>query len=116
MEKEEDKYMDQYAQSLAGQGQKISPEDSDYKEKLIHVVQSFRTFDVALDDFILHHGYTGELSDINTFIETMEEFGDIWTVEQVKDVYSKKTLEEAIADRQSSHAKFADIIRTVINR
>ena len=49
-------------------------------------------------------------------IETMEEFGDIWTVEQVKDVYSKKTLEEAIADRQSSHAKFADIIRTVINR
>ena len=46
----------------------------------------------------------------------MEEFGDIWTVEQVKDVYGKKTLEEAIADRQSSHAKFADIIRTVINR
>ena len=108
--------MDKYARSLAGQGQKISPEDSDYKEKLIHVVQSFRTFDVALDDFILHHGYTGELSDINTFIETMEEFGDIWTVEQVKDVYSKKTLEVAIADRQSSHAKFADIIRTVINR
>lgn len=108
--------MDKYARSLAGQGQKISPEDSDYKEKLIHVVQSFRTFDVALDDFILHHGYTGELSDINTFIETMEEFGDIWTVEQVKDVYSKKTLEEAIADRQSSYAKFADIIRTVINR
>ena len=58
MEKEEDKYMDKYARSLAGQGQKISPEDSDYKEKLIHVVQSFRTFDVALDDFILHHGYT----------------------------------------------------------
>ena len=84
MEKEEDKYMDKYARSLAGQGQKISPEDSDYKEKLIHVVQSFRPFDVAL--------------------------------EQVKDVYSKKTLEEAIADRQSSHAKFADIIRTVINR
>ena len=54
--------------------------------------------------------------EINTFIETMEEFGDIWTVEQVKDVYGKKTLEEAIADRQSSHAKFADIIRTVINR
>ena len=65
MEKEEDKYMDKYARSLAGQGQKISPEDSDYKEKLIHVVQSFRTFDVALDDFILHHGYTGELSDID---------------------------------------------------
>ncbi len=57
--------MDKYARSLAGQGQKISPEDSDYKEKLIHVVQSFRTFDVALDDFILHHGYTGELSDID---------------------------------------------------
>lgn len=47
MEQEEDKYMDKYARSLAGQGQKISPEDSDYKEKLIHVVQSFRTFDVA---------------------------------------------------------------------
>ncbi len=39
--------MDKYARFLAGQGQKISPEDSDYKEKLIHVVQSFRTFDEA---------------------------------------------------------------------
>ena len=34
--------------------------------------------------------------EINTFIETMEEFGDHWTVERVKDVYGDKSLEEAI--------------------
>lgn len=54
--------------------------------------------------------------EINTFIEKMEEFGDIWTEKQVKEVYGGMTLAEAIADRQSSHAKMADIIRNVINR
>ena len=26
-------------------------------------------------------------TEINTFIETMEEFGDIWTADQVEEVY-----------------------------
>ena len=39
--------------------------------------------------------------EINTFIEIMEEFGDVWTVERVKDVYGDKFLEEAINDRKA---------------
>ena len=53
--------------------------------------------------------------EINTFIETMEEFGDIWTADQVEEVYGNSTLKEAIADRKSSHEKMADLIGTVIN-
>lgn len=53
--------------------------------------------------------------EINTFIETMEEFGDIWTADQVEEVYGNSTLKEAIVDRKSSHEKMADLIGKVIN-
>lgn len=53
--------------------------------------------------------------EINTFIETMEEFGDIWTADQVEEVYGNSTLKEAIADRKSSYEKMADLIGKVIN-
>ncbi len=55
-------------------------------------------------------------AEINTFIETMEEFGDIWTADQVEEVYGSSTLKEAIADRKSSHEKMADLLGKVINR
>lgn len=55
-------------------------------------------------------------AEINTFIETMEEFGDIWTADQVEEVYGSSTLKEAIADHKSSHEKMADLIGKVINR
>ena len=55
-------------------------------------------------------------AEINTFIETMEEFGDTWTADQVEEVYGSSTLKEAIADRKSSHEKMADLIGKVINR
>lgn len=54
--------------------------------------------------------------EINTFIETMEEFGDVWTVESVKDVYGDKSLEEAINDRKAILAQFGSIIGTLLNR
>ena len=34
--------------------------------------------------------------EIDTFIETTGEFGDVWTIEQVQDVYGDKTLSEAL--------------------
>ena len=55
-------------------------------------------------------------TEINTFIETMEEFGDVWTADQVEEVYGNSTLDEAITDRRSSHEKMADLIGKVINR
>lgn len=54
--------------------------------------------------------------EINTFIETMEEFGDVWTVERVKDVYGDKSLEKAINDRKAILAQFGSIIGTLLNR
>ena len=46
----------------------------------------------------------------------MEEIGDIWTPEQVEDVYSDSTLEEALADRKASIGSLFDIIGKVINK
>lgn len=54
--------------------------------------------------------------EINTFIEIMEEFGDVWTIERVKDVYGDKSLEEAINDRKAILAQFGSIIGTLLNR
>lgn len=54
--------------------------------------------------------------EINTFIEIMEEFGDVWTVERVKDVYGDKSLKEAINDRKAILAQFGSIIGTLLNR
>nr|WP_295272118.1 hypothetical protein [uncultured Blautia sp.] len=54
--------------------------------------------------------------EIKIFIEKMEEIGDIWTEEQVKEVYGNKSLEEALVDRKVSVEKLIDIIGKVINR
>ena len=55
-------------------------------------------------------------SDIETFIEEMEAIGDVWTPEQVEDVYGDSSLEEALADRKSALGSFFDIMGKVINR
>ena len=53
--------------------------------------------------------------DVAEFIEEMEAIGDVWTPEQVEDVYGDSTLDEALADRKSSLGSFFDIIGKVIN-
>ena len=40
-------------------------------------------------------------TEINEFIERMEEIGDIWEPEDVQRVYGDGTLEEALQDRMS---------------
>ena len=47
--------------------------------------------------------------EINNFIRETGKMGDIWTKEQVKDVYQNVSLEEALADRQRSYDKMKDI-------
>lgn len=54
--------------------------------------------------------------EINKFIEQMEEIGDIWTSEQVEDVYGKTTLEEALKDRKSNIEGLFGIINKVLNK
>ena len=47
--------------------------------------------------------------EINVFIEKMKEVGDVWTEEQVNDVYGDSSFEDALADRQSSLDHMSDI-------
>ena len=54
--------------------------------------------------------------EIDTFIETTGEFSDVWTVEQVQDVYGDKSLDEALADRRASYEHISNIIGNSINK
>lgn len=54
--------------------------------------------------------------EIDIFIEEMEEIGDIWTPEQVKDTYGGWSLASALADRKGAVGKFLGIIGTAINQ
>ena len=55
-------------------------------------------------------------TDIDTFIERMEEIGDVWEPEDVERVYGDRTLEDALEDRMGDMMAFGNIISMVINR
>ena len=42
--------------------------------------------------------------------------GDVWTEEQVNDVYGDSSFEDALADRQSGLDHMSDIISKVIDK
>lgn len=54
--------------------------------------------------------------EIDIFIEEMKNIGDVWKSEDVKRVYGKLKLEDALSDRKSVLGSFFDIIGKVINR
>lgn len=54
--------------------------------------------------------------EIQEFIDRMEEIGDVWSEEQVEDVFGNKSLEEALKERRSQIGSFFDIIGKAINR
>ena len=54
--------------------------------------------------------------DIFEFIERMADFGDEWEFADVKRVYGKMSLQEALDDRMGALNTFANIISTVLNR
>ena len=45
--------MGDYTQFLSQKGNSISPEDENYIQELLEIASSFRTFDAALDEFIV---------------------------------------------------------------
>ena len=53
--------------------------------------------------------------EIATFIERMEEIGDVWEEADVERVYGDRSLEEALEDRMGDMMAFGSIISTVIN-
>lgn len=53
-------------------------------------------------------------SEAEIFIDEMESIGDVWTVEQVMDVYGNVTLEMALKDRKASVGTFMNIINPQI--
>ena len=55
--------MGDYTQFLSAKGYGISPEDENYTQELLDVASSFRTFDAALDEFLVQQGYAGDRTD-----------------------------------------------------
>lgn len=65
--------MGEYTSFLSARGCSISPEDDDYRRKLFEVAQAFRTFDAALDEFIVQKGYSDDITDINSKVKFIQE-------------------------------------------
>ena len=55
--------MGDYTQFLSQKGNSISPEDENYIQELLEIASSFRTFDAALDEFIVQKGYSVSSSE-----------------------------------------------------
>lgn len=55
-------------------------------------------------------------TEIETFIERMEEIGDVWEMVDVERVYGDRTLEDALEDRMGDMMAFGNIMAAVINR
>ncbi len=58
--------MPTYTTLLQSPFDQISPEDDNFIEELLAVAQLFRPFSEGLDEFIVSHGYQGDLTDINS--------------------------------------------------
>ena len=52
-------------------------------------------------------------TEADIFIRETGKVGDIWTKEQVMDVYQDVSLEAALAERQKSHDRIGEIIYSV---
>ena len=55
-------------------------------------------------------------AEIETFIERMEEIGDVWEPEDVERVYGDRTLNDALENRMGDMMAFGNIMAAVINR
>ena len=61
--------MGEYTSCLSTKGYDISPEDENYKQELLDVVKTFRTFDAALDEFIVQKGYSCDIADVDAKVK-----------------------------------------------
>lgn len=61
--------MGEYTRFLSAREHDISPEDENYRQELLEVAQSFRTFDAALDEFLVQKGYSGDISDTEAKVD-----------------------------------------------
>ena len=55
-------------------------------------------------------------SEVNEFIERMEELGDTWEPEDVMRVFGDESLEDAIQKRLAQLDTFGGILGTILNR
>lgn len=56
--------MPTYTNLLQSQFQEISPYDENFTEELLSIAQLFRPFSDAMDEFLLEHGYAGNIDDV----------------------------------------------------
>lgn len=68
--------MSEYTEKLndkANDMYEVLPEDDNYREELVNIVQSFRNFDEALDSFIQLHGFYGNIHDTEEKVTFLRE-------------------------------------------
>lgn len=99
-------------------------ESGESTPEVLKLVQLSQVFGITLDELVLgkkgdnmsknSNGMTE--AEVNEFIETMAEFNDIWTEEQVIDVYGERSLEDALTERKAEINHMADIFERILKR
>lgn len=57
--------MGNYTEFFIERAENMSPEDDDYEQRLLDIASNFRGFDEACTDFIINHGYEGDVADVS---------------------------------------------------
>lgn len=65
--------MSEYTSYITEKSADIWFEDEDYKERLLDIVRSFRTFDATLDVFLMEKGYSEDISNTQSKIRYIQE-------------------------------------------
>lgn len=65
--------MSGYTEYLTEKEYRISPCNDDYTEKLIEAARSFRPFSEALDEFLIQHGYEGDITNVKSKINYLKQ-------------------------------------------
>ena len=90
--------------------------------EVLKLVQLSQVFGITLDELVLgkkggnmsknSNGMTE--AEVNEFIETMAEFNDIWTKNQVICTYGERSLEDALAERKKEIEIMKDAFASIL--
>ena len=73
-------------------------DDENYREEMLMIASGFRRFDEAVDLFLVEHGYTGEISDIDqkvAFIKSAYKTNEVELPRDIKKWFTEhKTIEK----------------------
>lgn len=90
-----------YTESLMKEIENLSPADDDYEKRLIEVASMFRGFDKAFTEFIVDHGYTDDVSDVEEKAKFLRKQYKAAGIEVPREYKKYFTTDKKFRDREN---------------